>query len=62
MLTRLAGDSARTEHSLRRTDCWEKGPTNLGIEESVTAFSRDSDPVTVSLGFVLDAQVRESFV
>ena len=35
--------------------CWEKGPTNLGIEESVTAFSRDSDPVMVSLGFALDA-------
>ena len=35
--------------------CWEKGPTNLGIEESVTASSRDSDPVMVSLRFALDA-------
>ena len=32
-----------------------KGPTNLGIEESVTAFSGDSDPVMVSLEFALDA-------
>ena len=24
--------------------CWEKGPTNLGVEESETAFSGDSDP------------------
>ena len=35
--------------------CWEKGPTNLGIEESVTAFPGDSDPVMVSLEFALDA-------
>ena len=35
--------------------CWEKGPTNLVIEESVTAFSRDSDSVMVSLRFALNA-------
>ena len=35
----------------------EKGPTNLEIEEGVTAFSsaRDSDPVTVSLRSTLEA-------
>ena len=33
----------------------KRGPTNLGIEESVTAFSGDSDPVMVSLEFALDA-------
>ena len=31
------------------------GPTNLRIEEGVTAFPGDSDPVMVSLEFALDA-------
>ena len=53
---RVSGfQGVRSAGVLIRGECWEKGPTNLGIEESVTAFSWDSDPVMVSLEFALDA-------
>lgn len=32
----------------RRSGCRERGPTYHETEESVTAFSRNSDPVTVN--------------
>ena len=36
-------------------NCWEREPTNLKIEVSVTTFPWDLDPVAVSLRFTLEA-------